>query len=129
MAEILLLKQIREKAALRKKTLVLPESHDERVLKAAEILTKEKVASVITIGSEEKIRSDAAKIGVIVHRHTRSVATVVVVHKALERLSLARSQNTFSGVRNDRHCLPWHSIHDATQFEGCCGKWRVRPLH
>jgi phosphate acetyltransferase len=64
MAEILLLKQIREKAALRKKTLVLPESHDERVLKAAEILTKEKVASVITIGSEEKIRSDAAKIGV-----------------------------------------------------------------
>jgi len=64
MAEILLLKQIREKAGLRKKTLVLPESHDERVLKAAEILTKEKVASVITIGSEEKIRSDAAKIGV-----------------------------------------------------------------
>lgn len=64
MAEILLLKQIREKAALRKKTLVLPESHDERVLKAAEILTKEKVASVITIGNEEKIRSDAAKIGV-----------------------------------------------------------------
>ncbi len=64
MAEILLLKQIREKAALRKKTLVLPESHDERVLKAAEILTKEKVASVITIGNEDKIRSDAAKIGV-----------------------------------------------------------------
>ncbi|KAF0152898.1 MAG: phosphate acetyltransferase [Ignavibacteria bacterium] len=64
MAEILLLKQIREKAALKKKTLVLPESHDERVLKAAEILSKEKVASVITLGNEDKIRNDAAKLGV-----------------------------------------------------------------
>ncbi|MCL6098799.1 MAG: phosphate acetyltransferase [Bacteroidetes bacterium] len=59
-----LLNQIRAKAAQRKKTLVLPESHDERVLRAAEILTKEKVASVITIGNEVKIRADAKKIGV-----------------------------------------------------------------
>ena len=59
-----LLNQIRSKAAQRKKTIVLPESHDERVLKAAEILTKEKIASVITLGNEEKIRNDAKKIGV-----------------------------------------------------------------
>ena len=64
MSDIELLNQIRAKAAQRKKTLVLPESHDERVLRAAEILTKEKVASVITIGNEEKIRVDAKKIGV-----------------------------------------------------------------
>lgn len=64
MAEIELLNQIRLKAAQRKKTLVLPESHDERVLKAAEILTKEKIASVITLGNEDKIRDDAKKIGV-----------------------------------------------------------------
>lgn len=64
MAEIELLNQIRARAAQRKKTIVLPESHDERVLKAAEILTKEKTANVITIGNEEKIRSDAAKIGI-----------------------------------------------------------------
>jgi len=64
MAEILLLKQIREKASQRRRTLVLPESHDERVLKAAEILTKEKIASVITLGKEDKIRSDASKLGV-----------------------------------------------------------------
>ncbi len=63
MSDIELLNQIRAKAAQRKKTLVLPESHDERVLRAAEILTKEKVASVITIGNEEKIRVDAKKIG------------------------------------------------------------------
>ncbi|MEW6507047.1 MAG: phosphate acetyltransferase [Bacteroidota bacterium] len=64
MSDIQLLKQIREKASQRKKTIVLPESHDERVLRAAEILVKEKVASVITLGREQKIREDAQKIGV-----------------------------------------------------------------
>ncbi len=64
MAEIELLKQIRERASQKKKTIVLPESHDERVLRAAEILTKENVASIITIGNEEKIRKDAAAAGV-----------------------------------------------------------------
>ena len=62
--EIELLKQIKDKAAKAKKTIVLPESHDERVLRAAEILTKEKIANVITIGNEEKIRNSAEKIGV-----------------------------------------------------------------
>ena len=64
MSDIELLNQIRAKAAQRKKTLVLPESHDERVLLAAEILTKEKVVSIITIGNDEKVRSDAQKLGV-----------------------------------------------------------------
>lgn len=64
MAEIALLNQIREKASQRKKTIVLPESHDERVLKAAEILTKQKIASIITLGNEEKIRQDASKLNI-----------------------------------------------------------------
>lgn len=64
MSEILLLKQIREKASQKRKTIVLPESHDERVLRAAEILTKEKVASIITLGNEQKIRDEAQKLGV-----------------------------------------------------------------
>lgn len=59
MQEILLLKNIRDKASAARKTLVLPESHDERVLRAAEMLTKEKTAAVITLGNEEKIRLDA----------------------------------------------------------------------
>jgi phosphate acetyltransferase len=62
--EIELLKEIKQKAARMKKVLVLPESHDERVLKAAEIITKEGLARVLTIGNEEIIRSDAAKFGV-----------------------------------------------------------------
>ncbi len=59
-----LLNDIKEKASALKKTIVFPESHDERVLKAAEILTKEKIVSVITLGNEDIIRSDAERLGV-----------------------------------------------------------------
>lgn len=64
MAEIELLKQIQDKAAKKKRTIVLPESHDDRVLKAAEYLTKNNIASIITIGNESLIREAASKIGV-----------------------------------------------------------------
>lgn len=59
-----LLDEIKSKAKNLKKTIVLPESHDERVLKAAEILTKEKIASIITLGNEDTIRNDAKRLGV-----------------------------------------------------------------
>ncbi len=59
-----LLKNIKEKASKSRKTIVLPESHDERVLQAAEILTKNKIVSVITLGDENKISSDASRLGV-----------------------------------------------------------------
>ncbi|GJQ64636.1 MAG: phosphotransacetylase [Melioribacteraceae bacterium] len=64
MAELELLEQIKKEAAKKKKTVVLPESHDERVLRAAEILTKEGVVKVVTIGNEEKVRADAESWGV-----------------------------------------------------------------
>ncbi len=57
-----ILDSIKEKVSKKKKTIVLPESHDERVLKAAEILTKGKIASVITIGNEDKIRDSASSL-------------------------------------------------------------------
>jgi phosphate acetyltransferase len=62
--ELGIIDEILRKAAKRKKTIVLPESHDERVLKAAEILEKKNIASVITIGNEDKVRNDAAKLNV-----------------------------------------------------------------
>jgi phosphate acetyltransferase len=61
--ELELLEKIKEKASKKKSTLVLPESHDERVLKAAELLLKNKIASVITLGNEEKVWSNAKKLG------------------------------------------------------------------
>lgn len=40
-----------------KKTIVLPEASDERILKAAEIALRENIADIILIGSKEKILS------------------------------------------------------------------------
>jgi len=59
-----LLEEIKNKAIKLNKTIVLPESHDERVLKAAEILAHEKIVSVITLGNDDRVRSDAKKIDV-----------------------------------------------------------------
>lgn len=59
-----LLNQIKSKASKLNKTIILPESHDERVLKAAEILAKENIVSVVTLGNEDKINQDAKKSGV-----------------------------------------------------------------
>ena len=59
-----LLEEIKNKAIKLNKTIVLPESHDERVLKAAEILAREKIVSVITLGNDDRVRSDAKKMDV-----------------------------------------------------------------
>lgn len=52
-----LLKVIKEKAKLAGKTIVLPEGEEERNIKAAEIITREKIAKIILIGAEDKIKA------------------------------------------------------------------------
>ena len=59
-----IIEEIKEKASRKKKTIILPESSDERVLKAAEILTKEQIVSVITIGNEKEIKAKAFEVNV-----------------------------------------------------------------
>jgi len=59
---IQLLNVIKLKASKLKKTIVLPESHDERVLKAASTLSKEKTVNVITLGNEDKIMNEVKKL-------------------------------------------------------------------
>ena len=59
-----LINQIKENAKSKSKTIILPESHDERVLKAAEILTQEQIAKIVTLGNPDKVLNDAKKIGV-----------------------------------------------------------------
>ena len=48
-----------EKAKTLGKTIVLPETEDGRVLKAAELVIKEGIAKLILVGNPEKIRQDA----------------------------------------------------------------------
>ncbi|MFC2427508.1 MAG: phosphate acetyltransferase [Campylobacter sp.] len=51
-------------AAKDKKTVVLPESEDERILKASEILLKSGAVNLILLGDENKVKFDAEKLGV-----------------------------------------------------------------
>ncbi|MBN2281214.1 MAG: phosphate acetyltransferase [Candidatus Marinimicrobia bacterium] len=59
-----LINSIREEAKKKSKNIVLPESHDERVLKGAAILLSDKITRVTLIGNEAKIKKHAAEIGV-----------------------------------------------------------------
>jgi phosphate acetyltransferase len=58
-----IMEEIIAKSSKQKRTIVLPESHDDRVIKAAEILSKRKIASVITIGNEDEVWQKAKELG------------------------------------------------------------------
>jgi len=57
---------IKEKARQDIKTIVLPESEDERTIRAASKVVEEKTAHVVLLGNEETILADAKKYGVSV---------------------------------------------------------------
>lgn len=56
--------QIKQKAKEIKKTIVLPEADDERVIRAAELIKKEGIAKVVLVGDEVRIKADAERLGV-----------------------------------------------------------------
>ncbi|EPH06153.1 phosphate acetyltransferase [Propionibacterium sp. oral taxon 192 str. F0372] len=55
--------QIMQKARADKKTIVLPESEDPRILEATSILLTRGVANLVLLGEEAKVRADAASLG------------------------------------------------------------------
>jgi len=50
-------------ASSNKKTIVLPESNDERILRAAEIILRRSVADIILIGDEDELREHYLRLG------------------------------------------------------------------
>lgn len=58
------MKRIIDKAKNDIKTIVLPESNDIRVIKAASIAQKEKIANIILVGNKEEIKERAGDIDV-----------------------------------------------------------------
>ncbi|MEA2091777.1 MAG: phosphate acetyltransferase, partial [Campylobacterota bacterium] len=52
-----------ELARLNKKRIVLPESSDERILRAAEIILRRDVADIILIGKEEELKENYMRLG------------------------------------------------------------------
>ena len=64
------IERIKERARLNKKTIVLPESMDRRVLEAAASVVKEDIANIVLIGKEEEINNlaeglDLSKVTII----------------------------------------------------------------
>jgi len=59
-----LIEQFKNKAREKPMRIVFPESTEERILKAAEMSLKEKIASPIILGNEEKIQDKANEIDV-----------------------------------------------------------------
>jgi phosphate acetyltransferase len=57
---------IKDKARKDLKTIVLPESEDERTIRAAAKVVEEKTANLILLGNPDTIKADAAKYGVSV---------------------------------------------------------------
>ena len=62
-----LLEEIKAKARRIMKSIVLPEAGDQRVIKAASIITKEQLARVILLGKPESIEELARQEGVALH--------------------------------------------------------------
>ena len=58
-----LIENIKAKAKLQLRTIVLPEPEDERVLKATQQVLEEKTANVVLIGNVQTIKADATKCG------------------------------------------------------------------
>lgn len=59
-----LLDSIKDQASKAKKTVVLPDALDERVVKAARIIMDQNIASTILIGPEDQIRSKAETLSI-----------------------------------------------------------------
>ena len=51
------IERIKERSRLDKKTIVLPETMDRRVLEAADQIIKEDIANIVLIGKEEEINN------------------------------------------------------------------------
>ena len=59
-----------ERARRDRKRIVLPESNDERILRATEILLRRDVADIILLGAEEEVRQKSAALGLDISKAT-----------------------------------------------------------
>jgi phosphate acetyltransferase len=58
-----LIQKIKENAKANRQRIVLPESHEERTVKAADAILKEEIADIILLGKPEDIQEKAKKLG------------------------------------------------------------------
>jgi len=65
--------RIFEKARLNLKTIVLPESEDERILRATDILQRRRAVDIILLGDKEEIHSRCSSLGIALHKSIKIV--------------------------------------------------------
>lgn len=88
----MILQKIRARAAADQRHIVLPEGEDARILQAAEICTRDRIARITVIGSEEKVRIAAAEAGanlngvsMIDHRKAADLGRTATLYYDLRR--------------------------------------------
>jgi phosphate acetyltransferase len=88
----MILQQIRQRAAADLQHIILPEGEDPRTLQAAEICTRDNVAKISVVGSEEKLRALASETGanlngveIVDHRKSRDFARIATLYYDLRR--------------------------------------------
>ncbi len=60
--------ELLERAKARRRRIVLPEGHDERVLRAADILLRREVVDLTILGRPDEVRADASALGLSLER-------------------------------------------------------------
>ena len=98
-----ILKKIRQRAKEAKKTIVLPEAEDDRILQAAKIVVEEELANLILLSSEENLKSRADAFGLDLSR--------LLVINPLKSPRLEEFSNKFFELRKHKGI----SIDDARQ--------------
>lgn len=88
----MILEQIRRRAGADLQHIILPEGEDARTLTAAEICTRDRIAKITVIGSDEKVRTLAAASGVnlngveiLDHRKAKEVGRIATLYYDLRR--------------------------------------------
>jgi len=93
-----------EMARKNKKRIVLPESSDERILRAAEIILRRDVADIILLGNEAEIRENSMRLGLDL-----SDASIINHH---ESLLFKEFTDTFYEMRKEKG-LSYQAAEDA----------------
>ena len=103
-----LVKLIKEKARTHVKTIVLPESYDERMLFAAQSIVEQGLAKIVLLGSPEKIRPLAAEKGINLDGvEILEPATAPKLSKYVEQLvELRKSKGLTPQAARELLCAP-----------------------
>jgi phosphate acetyltransferase len=103
----MILQQIRTRAAADPQHIILPEGEDPRTVQAADICSRDKIARITLIGSEEKIRAAAADTGanlngvsIIDHRKAADLVRVATLYYELRRAKGITLEESEQAVRD-----------------------------